>query len=49
MKAAALRQSSFLFFQDVYKSYGSKVVLDDIDLAVAQGEIVTVQCRPGAD
>ena len=42
MKAAALRQSSFLFFQDVYKSYGSKVVLDDIDLAVAQGEIVTV-------
>jgi NitT/TauT family transport system ATP-binding protein len=42
VKAAALRQSSFLFFQDVYKSYGSKVVLDDIDLAVAQGEIVTV-------
>lgn len=42
VKADTLRRSSFLFFQDVYKSYGSKVVLDDIDLAVAKGELVTV-------
>jgi NitT/TauT family transport system ATP-binding protein len=37
-----LRQSSFLFIQDLYKQYDAKVVLDDIDLAVARGEIVTV-------
>lgn len=35
-------KDSFLFFQDVYKQYGSKVVLDDIDLAVSRGEIITV-------
>ena len=42
MRIDDLRRNSFLFLQDVYKSYGSKLVLDDIDLAVAQGEIVTV-------
>ena len=42
MQLDVLRQSSFLFLQDVYKAYGRKVVLDDIDLAVARGEIVTV-------
>jgi NitT/TauT family transport system ATP-binding protein len=42
MKPDELRKTSCLFLEDVYKAYGSKVVLDDIDLAVAQGEIVTV-------
>jgi len=42
MKPDELRRTSCLFLQDVYKSYGRKVVLDDIDLAVAKGEIVTV-------
>ncbi|MBU0680280.1 MAG: ABC transporter ATP-binding protein [Proteobacteria bacterium] len=37
-----LREKSILFLHDVYKQYGDKVVLDDIDLAVAPGEIVTV-------
>lgn len=37
-----LRQNSFLFIQDLYKAYGNKVVLDDIDLAVSSGEIITV-------
>jgi NitT/TauT family transport system ATP-binding protein len=42
MNPDELRRTSCLFLQDVYKSYGSKLVLDDIDLAVAAGEIVTV-------
>ncbi len=42
MKPDELRRTSCLFLQDVYKSYGRKVVLDDIDLAVAAGELVTV-------
>ncbi|WP_035275867.1 ABC transporter ATP-binding protein [Desulfogranum japonicum] len=42
MQTESLRANSFLFFEDVYKSYGAKVVLDDIDLAVARGEIITV-------
>lgn len=42
MNPDALRQTSCLFLRDVYKAYGSKVVLDDIDLAVAPGELVTV-------
>ncbi|MGR0480815.1 MAG: ABC transporter ATP-binding protein [Candidatus Electronema sp. V4] len=42
MNPDELRRTSCLFLQDVYKSYGSKAVLDDIDLAVAKGEIVTV-------
>ena len=31
-----------LHIEDVYKSYGSKLVLDDIDLKVSQGELCTV-------
>lgn len=42
MNIDSLRDNSFLFLHDVYKSYGDKVVLDDIDLAVNQGEIITV-------
>jgi len=37
-----LRKKSLLFFHNVYKVYDRKVVLDDIDLAVGSGEIVTV-------
>lgn len=37
-----LRETSILYIVDLYKSYGNKVVLDDIDLAVKAGEIVTV-------
>lgn len=32
----------FLHIQDLYKSYGSKRVLDNVDLAVASGELCTV-------
>lgn len=38
----SIAKDSFLYFEDIYKQYGSKVVLDDIDLAVSRGEIVTV-------
>lgn len=31
-----------LHIQDVYKQYGSKVILDNIDLSVRKGELVTV-------
>ncbi len=31
-----------LYIQDVYKQYGNKLVLDDIDLKVSPGEFVTV-------
>lgn len=34
--------SSYLLVDDVYKAYGSKTILDNIDLAVAQGEFCTV-------
>jgi NitT/TauT family transport system ATP-binding protein len=37
-----LRKSNFLHIQDVYKSYGPNLVLDDIDLSVAAGEFCTV-------
>ena len=42
MNTDELRRTSCLFLQGVCKSYGRKVVLDKIDLAVAAGEIVTV-------
>jgi NitT/TauT family transport system ATP-binding protein len=42
MNPDELRRTSCLFLQNVCKSYGRKVVLDNIDLAVAEGEIVTV-------
>jgi len=38
----AIKEKSLLWIEDVYKSYGDKVVLDDIDLGVEAGEIVTV-------
>ena len=38
----SLREKSLLFLHNVYKIYAKKVVLDDIDLAVSSGEIVTV-------
>ncbi|MCJ9430073.1 ABC transporter ATP-binding protein [Kordiimonas marina] len=37
-----LRKSSLLHIEDVYKRYGSKTILDDIDLSVASGEFVTL-------
>ena len=37
-----IKEKSLLWIEDLYKVYGDKVVLDDIDLAVATGEIVTV-------
>ena len=37
-----LFQKNLLHLQDVYKSYGSKVILDNIDLSVAKGELCTV-------
>lgn len=33
---------SYLHIQDLYKSYGPKLVLDNIDLSVNQGELCTV-------
>lgn len=35
-------EAYLLFLSDIYKQYGSKVVLDNIDLAVNKGELVTV-------
>lgn len=35
-------RSKFLLVEDVYKSYGNKVILDNIDLQVDQGALVTV-------
>ena len=37
-----LRDENFLHIQDVYKSYGDLLVLDNIDLSVAKGEFCTV-------
>jgi NitT/TauT family transport system ATP-binding protein len=36
------RNGHALFMQDVYKLYGEKIVLDNIDLAVSPGELCTV-------
>ncbi len=33
---------NLLHIEDVYKSYGDKLILDDIDLSVKQGELCTV-------
>lgn len=41
-KNELIKEKSLLWLEDVYKKYAEKVVLDDIDLAVAEGEIVTV-------
>ncbi|MBU1191673.1 MAG: ABC transporter ATP-binding protein [Gammaproteobacteria bacterium] len=37
-----LKTRNLLHLEDVYKSYGDKLVLDDIDLSVAAGEFCTV-------
>ncbi len=37
-----LRKNSVLHVEDVYKSYDSKLILDDIDLSVTSGEFVTI-------
>jgi NitT/TauT family transport system ATP-binding protein len=39
---AGLEEKNILHIQDLYKLYGSKVVLDNIDLSVARGEFCTV-------
>ena len=35
-------ENRYLFIEDVYKSYGEKVVLDNIDLVVDKGELCTL-------
>ena len=35
-------ENRYLFIEDVYKSYGDKVVLDNIDLIVDKGELCTL-------
>ncbi|MEN8207545.1 MAG: ABC transporter ATP-binding protein [Pseudomonadota bacterium] len=42
MNAGENNQRGFLNIKDVYKSYASKRVLDNIDLAVKQGELCTL-------
>jgi len=42
MEVQALRESNFLHLEDVYKSYGDNLVLDDIDFSLAQGEFCSV-------
>lgn len=37
-----LREKNLLHIQDVYKSYGPKLILNDIDFSVAAGELCTV-------
>ena len=37
-----LRKNNFLHIEDVYKSYGKNLVLNDIDLSVEAGELCTV-------
>jgi len=36
------RESSVLFLKDVYKAYGKKLVLDNIDLAVSKAELCSL-------
>lgn len=38
----ALRQKNLLHIENVYQQYGARVVLDNIDLSVARGELCTV-------
>ncbi|HSW14799.1 MAG TPA: ABC transporter ATP-binding protein [Solimonas sp.] len=40
--SAGTHDAGFLHIEDLYKSYGPKCVLDNIDLSVQQGEICTV-------
>ncbi len=41
-KATELRAKNLLHIQDVDKEYGSKLVLDDVDLSVRAGELCTL-------
>lgn len=36
------QKDSILYLEDIYKRYGEKAILDDIDLAVASGELITL-------
>ena len=42
VKAGGLEEKNILHIQDVYKLYGNKIVLDNVDLSVARGEFCTV-------
>jgi NitT/TauT family transport system ATP-binding protein len=42
MIATELKAKNLLHLEDVYKSYGPNVILDDIDLSVSEGAFVTV-------
>jgi NitT/TauT family transport system ATP-binding protein len=39
---AKFKNGHVVFLQDLYKNYGDKVVLDNVDLAVSPGELCTV-------
>ena len=38
----ATPENSLLYLKDIYKRYGEKAILDDIDLVVASGELITL-------
>ena len=42
VKAGGLEEKNVLHIQDVYKTYGNKVVLDNVDLSVARREFLTM-------
>jgi NitT/TauT family transport system ATP-binding protein len=42
MNTEALEAKNILHLQDVYKSYGEKLILDNIDFSVSAGELCTV-------
>lgn len=42
MNAENLKRKNLLHIQDVYKSYGPKLILDNVDFSVAAGELCTV-------
>jgi NitT/TauT family transport system ATP-binding protein len=42
MDIEELKKKNLLHLQDVYKFYGSKLILDNIDMSVAHGELCTV-------
>jgi NitT/TauT family transport system ATP-binding protein len=41
-KALHLSKTSMVHIQDVYKSYGPKTVLDNVDLSIGSGEFVSL-------
>ena len=42
VNAGRLEEKNILHLQDVYKIYGNKIVLDNVDLSVRRGEFCTV-------